>query len=96
MDIFDCIVSMDSSFFSYLLGNSSFKLLLIGKDVSKMNKFLLCLIVVGSMFVGGCVGLVPQDGTHILCNDGTISPTCSCSGSHRGCCSSGGGIARCY
>lgn len=33
---------------------------------------------------------------HLLCNDGTRSPTCLCSrASHRGCCSHHGGVAGC-
>ncbi|HEY0191058.1 MAG TPA: hypothetical protein VGC42_08045, partial [Kofleriaceae bacterium] len=31
----------------------------------------------------------------LMCNDGTLSPTCSCGGSHRGCCSWHGGVAGC-
>lgn len=31
----------------------------------------------------------------LLCNDGTLSPSCSCGGSHRGCCSHHGGVAGC-
>jgi len=31
----------------------------------------------------------------LLCNDGTLSPSCTCSGSHRGCCSWHGGVAGC-
>jgi hypothetical protein len=31
----------------------------------------------------------------LLCRDGTVSPTCSCGGSHRGCCSHHGGVAGC-
>ncbi len=31
----------------------------------------------------------------LRCNDGTMSPSCSCSGSHRGCCSHHGGVAGC-
>jgi ribosomal protein L34E len=31
----------------------------------------------------------------LLCNDGTLSPTCTCGGSHRGCCSWHGGVAGC-
>lgn len=31
----------------------------------------------------------------LMCNDGTASPTCSCGGSHRGCCSHHGGVAGC-
>ncbi len=31
----------------------------------------------------------------LLCNDGTTSPTCTCGGSHRGCCSRHGGVAGC-
>jgi hypothetical protein len=31
----------------------------------------------------------------LLCNDGTLSPTCTCAGSHRGCCSWHGGVAGC-
>jgi hypothetical protein len=31
----------------------------------------------------------------LLCNDGTLSPTCTCGGPHRGCCSWHGGIAGC-
>ena len=31
----------------------------------------------------------------LLCRDGTLSPTCSCAGSHRGCCSHHGGVAGC-
>ena len=31
----------------------------------------------------------------LLCNDGTLSPSCTCAGSHRGCCSWHGGVDRC-
>jgi hypothetical protein len=31
----------------------------------------------------------------LLCNDGTLSPSCTCGGSHRGCCSWHGGVAGC-
>lgn len=31
----------------------------------------------------------------LMCNDGTESPTCSCGGSHRGCCSHHGGVSGC-
>jgi hypothetical protein len=31
----------------------------------------------------------------LMCNDGTESPTCTCGGSHRGCCSHHGGVAGC-
>lgn len=31
----------------------------------------------------------------LLCNDGTVSPSCTCGGSHRGCCSWHGGVAGC-
>jgi hypothetical protein len=31
----------------------------------------------------------------LLCNDGTLSPTCTCGGAHRGCCSWHGGVAGC-
>lgn len=31
----------------------------------------------------------------LVCNDGTLSPTCTCAGSHRGCCSWHGGVAGC-
>ena len=31
----------------------------------------------------------------LLCNDGMLSPTCVCGGSHRGCCSHHGGVAGC-
>lgn len=31
----------------------------------------------------------------LLCCDGTLSPTCSCHGSHRGCCSHHGGVCGC-
>jgi hypothetical protein len=31
----------------------------------------------------------------LMCNDGTMSPSCSCGGSHRGCCSHHGGVAGC-
>jgi hypothetical protein len=31
----------------------------------------------------------------LLCRDGSVSPTCSCGGSHRGCCSHHGGVAGC-
>lgn len=31
----------------------------------------------------------------LLCNDGTLSPSCTCSGSWRGCCSHHGGVAGC-
>jgi hypothetical protein len=31
----------------------------------------------------------------LLCNDGTLSPTCTCGGSRRGCCSWHGGVAGC-
>jgi hypothetical protein len=30
---------------------------------------------------------------YLRCNDGTRSPTCTCGGSHRGCCSYHGGVA---
>ena len=33
--------------------------------------------------------------TGLLCNDGTLSPSCSCGGSHQGCCSRHGGVAGC-
>jgi hypothetical protein len=31
----------------------------------------------------------------LLCCDGTLSPSCSCGGSHRGCCSHHGGVCGC-
>lgn len=31
----------------------------------------------------------------LRCADGTLSPTCTCGGSHRGCCSHHGGVAGC-
>lgn len=31
----------------------------------------------------------------LLCRDGTLSPSCICGGSHRGCCSHHGGVAGC-
>lgn len=31
----------------------------------------------------------------LMCNDGTASPSCTCGGSHRGCCSHHGGVAGC-
>ncbi len=31
----------------------------------------------------------------LLCRDGTLSPTCTCGGSRRGCCSHHGGVAGC-
>jgi hypothetical protein len=31
----------------------------------------------------------------LSCNDGTLSPSCVCGGSHRGCCSHHGGVAGC-
>jgi len=31
----------------------------------------------------------------LMCNDGTESPSCTCGGSHRGCCSHHGGVAGC-
>jgi len=31
----------------------------------------------------------------LMCNDGTESPSCTCGGSHRGCCSWHGGVAGC-
>lgn len=34
-------------------------------------------------------------GDDLLCCDGSLSPTCSCSGSHRGCCSHHGGVCGC-
>lgn len=39
--------------------------------------------------------LVSRGGGGLLCNDGTLSPSCSCSGSWRGCCSWHGGVAGC-
>lgn len=36
-----------------------------------------------------------RSSNRLLCNDGTLSPTCTCSGSHRGCCSWHGGVAGC-
>jgi hypothetical protein len=36
-----------------------------------------------------------RDSGGLLCNDGTLSPSCSCGGPHRGCCSHHGGIAGC-
>jgi outer membrane protein OmpA-like peptidoglycan-associated protein len=38
---------------------------------------------------------VTPSGGGLMCNDGTMSPTCSCAGSHRGCCSWHGGVAGC-
>ena len=35
------------------------------------------------------------EATGLRCNDGTMSPSCSCEGSHRGCCSHHGGVAGC-
>lgn len=38
-----------------------------------------------------------RSAQHVLCNDGTRSPTCRCDrGSFRGCCSHHGGIAGCF
>jgi hypothetical protein len=34
-------------------------------------------------------------GGGLLCNDGTLSPSCTCNGSWRGCCSWHGGVAGC-
>lgn len=35
-------------------------------------------------------------GARLLCNDGTLSPTCTCGrGSYRGCCSHHGGVSSC-
>lgn len=34
-------------------------------------------------------------GDSLLCCDGSLSPSCSCSGSHRGCCSHHGGVCGC-
>jgi hypothetical protein len=31
----------------------------------------------------------------LMCNDGTLSPSCACGGSHRGCCSHHHGVAGC-
>lgn len=31
----------------------------------------------------------------LFCRDGSTSPTCTCAGSHRGCCSWHGGVAGC-
>jgi hypothetical protein len=33
--------------------------------------------------------------TRLQCCDGTVSPSCSCGGSHRGCCSHHGGVCGC-
>ncbi|HEX6242818.1 MAG TPA: hypothetical protein VFZ61_18020 [Polyangiales bacterium] len=38
---------------------------------------------------------VSRGGGGLLCNDGTLSPSCSCGGSWRGCCSWHGGVAGC-
>jgi hypothetical protein len=34
------------------------------------------------------------DGS-LRCCDGMLSPTCTCSGSHQGCCSHHGGVCGC-
>ena len=36
-----------------------------------------------------------QSSGRLRCRDGSLSPNCSCGGSHRGCCSSHGGVAGC-
>ncbi len=35
------------------------------------------------------------DRTALVCNDGTRSPSCTCGGSRRGCCSRHGGVSHC-
>jgi hypothetical protein len=35
-------------------------------------------------------------GPRVRCRDGTLSPTCVCGGSLRGCCSHHGGVAGCF
>jgi len=35
------------------------------------------------------------NASRLRCRDGTLSPSCSCEGSHRGCCSRHGGVAGC-
>lgn len=42
-----------------------------------------------------CDGGTPPAGDRLYCNDGTASPCCTCSGSHRGCCSWHDGVAGC-
>lgn len=37
----------------------------------------------------------PSGGGSVQCRDGSASPTCSCGGSLRGCCSHHGGVAGC-
>jgi hypothetical protein len=37
----------------------------------------------------------PAEPEGLLCCDGTMSPSCSCGGSHRGCCSHHGGVCGC-
>lgn len=37
----------------------------------------------------------PRVAAPLLCRDGTLSPTCVCGGSKRGCCSHHGGVAGC-
>jgi hypothetical protein len=37
----------------------------------------------------------PTGDTPLVCNDGELSPTCTCGGNHRGCCSSHRGIRGC-
>jgi hypothetical protein len=36
-----------------------------------------------------------RDYAPLLCGDGSLSPSCTCGGSHRGCCSWHGGVAGC-
>ncbi|HVK84460.1 MAG TPA: hypothetical protein VM513_10160 [Kofleriaceae bacterium] len=36
-----------------------------------------------------------RDYAPLLCGDGSLSPSCVCGGSHRGCCSHHGGVAGC-
>ncbi|MFA9269434.1 MAG: hypothetical protein ACEQSX_01565 [Baekduiaceae bacterium] len=36
-----------------------------------------------------------DEGRGLLCRDGDLSPTCTCHGSHRGCCSWHGGVRGC-
>src|SRR5205814_1585830 len=38
---------------------------------------------------------VYQEPRGLRCNDGTLSPSCTCGGPHRGCCSHHGGVAGC-
>lgn len=41
------------------------------------------------------VPAAPAGGGHLRCGDGSLSPSCMCGGSHRGCCSRHGGVAGC-